>query len=514
MKIIKKILVVVILLIQIILQIPGASIATINEGEELLLQRDHECTNLLEYWMEDYQKWSYKVIWYIYYEDKDTNERFPAFCVEPEKQGIGITYTEYDTTLSKGTDDAIWRILNKGYMGTTYDSWDLECDDDLYSATKVAIHSYIQQADPVDKYIVGTRSVDGIPLEEIQRRAPRVLEVAQSLYEYAINGTEGYVEPKIKINKVDNYTIEKINGIEYYVQNYKVNSNKSLKSYEISITNFPNEAKIINSNNNSFKIAIPIKYLKTIINGQIYINNAKVKTNPVYHCASNNPENQSYVTYTTGYEVATTNTTLYVDPNNCDLLIKKIDSNTKKPIPEVVFEITNEKGEKLGEYETNEKGEINLKELPPQILKIQEVATNEKYEIDNEVKTVKLEWGKTSKIEVENERIKGKIEITKTSEDDNEITNVKAGSFLPDVKFEIYDEENKLIETIITDAKGVATTKELERGIYTIKEVKTLEEYILNEKEIKVEILKNNETVKINITNKSKEVEKLPKTGF
>ena len=514
MKLNKKILVIVILLIQILLQISNVSIATINEGDEILLQRDHECTNLLEYWMEDYQKWSYKVIWYVYYQDKDTNERYPAFCIEPEKQGIGITYPEYDTTLSKGTDNAIWRILNKGYMGSTYKNWNLECDDDLYSATKVAIHSYVQQVSPIEKYIIGTRSVDGIPLEEIQRRAPQVLEVAQKLYEYAINGTEEYVKPKIKINKIESYVIEKINGIEYYVQNYKINSNKSLKSYEISISNFPNETKIIKSNNNSFKIAIPIKYLKNRIDGKIFINNAKVKTNPVYYCASNNPENQSYVTYTTGYEITSANTILSIDQNNCNLIIKKVDSNTKKTIQSVVFEITNEQGEKLGEYETDSKGEINLKGLSPQILKIKEIATNEKYEIDSEIKNIKLKWGKTSEIEIENEKIKGQIQIIKTSEDDNELTGVKAGSFLPDVEFEIYDENNKLIEKIITDEKGIAITKELEKGEYIIKEVKTLDEYILNPKEIKVQILKNNEKVKVNVTNKSKEVEKLPKTGF
>ena len=160
-----------------------------------------ECDSLLEYWMADHNKWSYKIVWYVYYIDEQTGNKYPAFCVEPAKEGVGTGYDEYNVTISKEKDNGIWRILSKGYMGSNYKNWNLECDDDLYSATKVAIHSYTEKIAPKDKYILGNRSVDGNTVEEIQRRGAKVLEVSQSLYEYGINGKEVYEEPQVNIVK-------------------------------------------------------------------------------------------------------------------------------------------------------------------------------------------------------------------------------------------------------------------------------------------------------------------------
>lgn len=87
-NILKKIGITLILISQIISILSGLNIsyAKLNEGDNILLQPDHECDSLLEYWMSDYNKWSYKVIWYVYYIDKDTNEKYPAFCVEPQNK--------------------------------------------------------------------------------------------------------------------------------------------------------------------------------------------------------------------------------------------------------------------------------------------------------------------------------------------------------------------------------------------------------------------------------------------
>ena len=148
------------------------SIASIKEGDTINLQGDHECDSLVEYWMEDYNKWSYKIVWYVYYIDKDDGNKYPAFCIEPKKEGVGTGYGSYDVTIKNENDNRIWRVLNKGYMGSSYKDWNLECDDDFYSATKVALHSISEGIAPKDKYILGNRSVDGNTVEEIQRRIP------------------------------------------------------------------------------------------------------------------------------------------------------------------------------------------------------------------------------------------------------------------------------------------------------------------------------------------------------
>lgn len=481
-KIIKKSLIIILLVIQI-LQLTANffySNAAIKEGDVVHLQADHECDSVLEYWMEDYQKWSYKVVWYVYYIDKDDGNKYPAFCIEPEKEGVGTGYDSYDVTIKSENDNRIWRVLDKGYMGSNYQEWNLECNDDFYSATKVALHSIAEGIAPKDKYILGNRSVDGNTVEEIQRRGAKVLEVAQTLYEYGINGTETYESPKVTINKQGENIIETIDNITYYVQNYKVIGNKTLKSYEVEIQNFPSGTKILNIKNqeqlklseNSFKVAIPVNQIKQDVQGNIKIKNAQIKTNPIFYCQSPIAEAQSYVTYMNGYETAETIETLEVKANNCNIQIQKIDKETKKPVADVTFEILDENKNKIAEVTTNKNGIAYLNNIYPQTVTIREIKVPNPYILSKEEKQVKLEWQKTSTVTFENERQKGNLKIEKVDADNNKIK-------LENVEFELFNSTGKLIKKLITDKNGEAYIENLDIGTYTLKEIKTKEGYYL-----------------------------------
>ena len=496
-KIFYKIGIVILAIMQILNILGGLSSvsAEIKEGDTLVLKGDHECDSLVEYWMTDYNKWSYKVVWYVYYIDSKTGEKYPAFCVEPAKQGVGTGYTEYATTLSKEKNAGIWRVLSKGYMGTTYKDWNLECDDDLYSATKIALHSYVQNISPKEKYRIGTRSVDGNTVEEIQRRAIKVLDVAQLIYTHGINGTEKYEEPQISVSQYGEKNIEILNGVEYYTQKYKVNANKQLISYEIEMNNLVKGTKILNLNNQEistqtdsyFKIAIPTKNIKEEINGNILIKNAKVKTCPIYYCKSSVQNAQSYVTYTAAYETTNKNIGIKIKNDNCNLQILKVDSETNKPIENVTFEISKENGERIGEYTTDKNGLIEIKNLEPGIVRVKEIKVDDKYILNEEEKKVSLEWGKTAKIQIENSRKKGNLRIIKVDAENNEI-------LLENVKFKLYDSNDNFVEDVTTDAKGEAVIGNLNIGDYYLQEVETDEKYILNEEKIQVTVKWNEET--------------------
>lgn len=504
------------------------SYANIKKDDIINLIGDHECDSLVEYWMEDYQKWSYKIVWFVNYFDSKTNEKYPAFCVEPAKQGVGTGYDSYDVIIDNEIDDKIWRILNKGYMGSDYVQWKLECDDDLYSATKIALHSLSEGIPPKDKYILGNRSVDGNAVEEIRRRGEKVLEVAQNLYDYGVNGKEIYEKPQINISKYGNETIKNIDNNLYYIQKYYIETNKPLKSYEVEIENFPEGTKILNLENqeqnilseNYFKIAIPINKITKDIEGNIKIKNALIKTNPIYYCKSTIKDAQSYVTYNTQYEKQETNIKLNIQANNCSLTIKKIDNQTKEGIEGVIFEIFDQNNKILFKQTTDKEGMITLKNILPSNYKIKETKAEKGYILSNEEKIINLIWGKDEEVIVENKKIKGKIKILKISEDDNQINGKQKGAPIQDVIFEIKNNRGEIIEKCITNEEGIAVTKELEMGKYYIKEIKTDEDYILNEKEFSIEILENNKIYEITVENKSKEIEtepqitKLPKTGF
>lgn len=100
--------------------------------------------------------------------------------------------------------------------------------------------------------------------------------------------------------------------------------------------------------------------------------------------------------------------------------------------------------------------------------------------------------------------MKGKVKITKISEDDNLITGEVAGTPIANVKFEIYDDSGKLVDTLITKADGIAISKDLVVGKYIVKEKETGEYYEINENDFEVEITKNGEVVGLTISNKSK----------
>lgn len=513
-----SIILIIIQLVTIIINLNNVK-ANINEGDTIQLLGDHECDSLLEYWMTDNKKWSYKIVWYVYYIDSQTGNRYPAFCVEPSKEGVGTGYNSYSTTISRENDNGIWRILSKGYMGSNYINWNLECDDDLYSATKVAIHSYVERVSPKNKYILGNRSVDGNTVEEIQRRGAKVLEVAQTLYEYGLNGIEVYETPQVDIEAIEENKVETINKEEYYIQKYKIISNRPVHSYNISIENFVEGTKVLDSNNNEisnsnsnyFKIAIPTKNITENINGKININEAQVKTCPIFYAKSTIPKAQSYVTYTNGYETAYTSTNLNIDAHTSELLITKIDSETKNPLPNVTFKITDKDGKELGEYTTDETGIIEIQGLKPGLVKIKEIKVDDKYILDGEEKEVELQWEKKTEIEIENDRKKGQIKIIKVSEDNNQLTGQKAGTPIQNVEFEIRDEKGDLIEIVTTNEEGIAISSKLEKGKYSIKEIKADQNYELDDNEYIIEILENKQIVELLITNKSK---KLPRTGF
>ncbi|PFQ31675.1 prealbumin-like fold domain-containing protein, partial [Bacillus cereus] len=110
------------------------------------------------------------------------------------------------------------------------------------------------------------------------------------------------------------------------------------------------------------------------------------------------------------------------------------------------------------------------------------------------------------KQEVMNEKVKeeitGQLEITKV--DANNTNKILAGAV-----FEIWKDGTK-IDTLTTNKSGKATSKKLEPGDYTLKEIQAPEGYTLSDKEIKFTISNEKiEVVKLQITNK-KDTEKGP----
>ncbi len=89
-----------------------------------------------------------------------------------------------------------------------------------------------------------------------------------------------------------------------------------------------------------------------------------------------------------------------------------------------------------------------------------------------------------------NQEVKGKIEIQKTGEqvviEDGKFTYVEVP--LPNITFGLYDAEGSLIDTYTTDEQGRIVIEDLKLGNYVLKELKTDDKYVLDEKEYNIEL--------------------------
>jgi len=104
------------------------------------------------------------------------------------------------------------------------------------------------------------------------------------------------------------------------------------------------------------------------------------------------------------------------------------------------------------------------------------------YNIDTTETEIKMNFNEFKEICIGNNKKKGKVKVIKLDKDNNEIK-------LKNVKFEIYDSENNLIQILITNENGEAISEDLDCSKeYYLKEIENGEEYLLNDELVKIEI--------------------------
>lgn len=186
-------------------------------------------------------------------------------------------------------------------------------------------------------------------------------------------------------------------------------------------------------------------------------------------------------------------------------IIKRDKDDSTIKLEGVKFEIQDKDEKLVSILKTDENGEAILSNIPIGNYYIKETETLENYVLNEEKMQVIVNEDSVTEVVIENEKKRGQIQITKTSEDKNNIIDKEEGSPIEGVKFNIYNKANKIVDTIVTDENGVALSKKLEKGRYTVQEVETEKWYILDEKIYNVEIKENNEIIILDITNKSKD---------
>lgn len=163
-------------------------------------------------------------------------------------------------------------------------------------------------------------------------------------------------------------------------------------------------------------------------------------------------------------------------------IVKFDKDNINLTLGGIEFELYNEKNELLDKYVTDLNGEIKISNINIGKYTLKELMAKNGYEISEDIE-FEVKHNETTKIEISNEKTKGKIKVIKVDKENNEIK-------LDNVEFNILDSKGNIVDKLVTNENGEAESKLLPiyRENYTLVEIKTKEGYILDNKEIKIEL--------------------------
>lgn len=505
-KVLKMLIAFLVIMAQAIILMNNVNAANIGEIKDL--ERGEKGYYCVQKW--DGKKWIYLTYNQTFYTDSD-GQRYMAYCLCPGLPGVGYVSGEketYQVKINEQLDnDVIWRVLKNGYPNKSIEELGLETADDAYFATMQAINAILrgytlEQAQEL--YSPGKFAINGENIEDIQRRGEKTLNAMYNLINIGLNGTESRKQfLNISIKKQSEFQEE---NSEFYSQVFAIDSSAEISNYSIDkIEGLPEGSYIVDANGNkkevfnnseSFKVLIPKNCKDNEISGNIKIKVLQ-KNYPVYYGASLIEGYQDYALCNKSYGENVAEVSVNAKLDKSELVIKKIDSENKNGLKGVKFKIITSDGE-TNEYETDDEGKIIISNQKPGTIIIKETKPIGKYQInENEVK-VDLKYNEKREVVIENELQKGKIKIIKTDKNNNEIK-------LENVKFELRDENDKVIREGKTDKNGELIFDNLVIGKYKLVETETNSEYKLQDEEVIVEVL-NNKVQEVNIQNEKDEI--------
>ena len=308
--------------------------------------------------------------------------------------------------------------------------------------------------------------------------------------------TDGSLGNQINIDAEKNEILRLVNNHNQIPSFTRINENINLK-HERTYTDTNNVLNDFNvetnirydKNGNIFKIYgdkfgnYPIKFTKKVNNN---------KTTTVYYY---NGESQMMASFGVNDTIQTNMT---INVTSVYLIIEKKDFNTKEPIRSTpaTFKIKN--------LDTNTYVTENLKTrngdaiilLDKGKYEIEEVTPPQGYTLSKEKILIDINdevpfTGLDYYIDFYNDKPNGKISINKTDDDNNKLNGVEIG---------LFDEEHNKIDSLVT--KGNDSFDKLPLGTYYIKELNTIDGYILDSQEYKIDleyIDQNTYTVEKNI---------------
>lgn len=376
-----------------------------------------DCGNLLIY------KGIYIKTYYAYYTRNGVN--YPAYCLDKTKHGVNNDL-EYSVSVQSAISDVkLWRIIINGYPYKTVEQLGCYNKEEAFSATKQAIYCYIHGNDPNGYTGIGEAG------NRTVRAIKQILADSEKCTETQISNNISIIKEQEKFDvdgKEKNY-VSKIYSIKAgtTISNYKVQLSKVKEELPegIKITDINNNEKTEFSQNEKFKILIPIKNLTKDSNFNIEIQ-TKINNKAILYGKAPDTSYQDYALTSATYEDATGKTEDKFYKNETKIRIIKQDAETKERLENVEFNILDSNKKIIyANLKTNSKGEIEISNLVSGKYYIQEVKTIDGYELNDEVFEFNVNLNEEFTITVDNLFKEEKEPKTTKQEKSYKVENVK-----------------------------------------------------------------------------------------
>lgn len=353
-----------------------------------------------------------------YYEN---GQFYPAYCLEANKTGAGSNLSYAVSVDAVANNDAVYRVLLKGYPYTSWQDMGLESEDDAFVATKQAIYCVLDNRD-VNRYTA---------------RDARGQKIVDKIKELANFGKTGSITPYqsiINVNAISDAGIDSIDN-KYISQTFVATSEISAKDIQIQLNTrqTPEGTKLVDVNNNEknnfaegehFKIIVPRNKIMSDLKID-FILRANVKSFPVFYSEAPNETLQDYALVADPFTLATTQKTMTYSPNGKIEVIKISNKDS---------ELTGKKkGEALAgakfllegidldirkEAVTDNNGKIIFDKLPIGKFRITEVESPNYYlKTKDTIYEVEIKYDDDNKkVTFENTPVEIKVNVDKTSD--------------------------------------------------------------------------------------------------
>ena len=354
-----------------------------------------ECDKLLRYKSED------RFVQYVVY--KKDGKTYPAYCLQPDKIGVGTngtaSYTVSGTTRLE--NENLWRVLINGYPYKTLAELGVSTIDEAYTATKFALYTVIENRNESDYSPIETEAA-----KRTYQAYLKILKDAKNSNEILKDNNKLSIIPDSEewdIDSINNDYVSKTYNVSSIIKNgnYTVQIQGTVP-YGSKITNLENDESNTFKLGDKFKILIPVKELKE--NNEFTINvTSDLETKPVVYGKTSIDGTQDYAI--TGYMTEPCKGTLQENcqKNITKIMIIKKEYGTEKRLQGVIFNLLDESKNIIQkEMETNENGEIIFENISSGKYYIQEVQTLDGYNLYTDLIEIDIDFNEEVEVIINN----------------------------------------------------------------------------------------------------------------